>query len=249
AGVVAVRDELHRGGADVEGCGGAVPGAVADRASVQAVEVAQPAGRAPRGRGGAGGAGGVLREAVGGGVTALDTGGDGVANGGPEPDQGATRPGRGGQAETAGLGRRRRAANGAAAAAGRHREVGRDHRPQERPQPRPTHRRRRTPRLALSVSCAYGGRWQQASLPDQQTRRAGMLSFIVPAYNEQLLIGRTLGALHAAAGALREPYEVIVADDASTDETAAIAHAHGAQVVSVNHRQIAATRNAGARRA
>src|SRR5262249_60052871 len=76
-----------------------------------------------------------------------------------------------------------------------------------------------------------------------------MLSFIVPAYNEQLLIGRTLGALHAAAGALREPYEVIVADDASTDETAAIARAHGAQVVSVNHRQIAATRNAGARRA
>src|SRR5262249_27480034 len=37
--------------------------------------------------------------------------------------------------------------------------------------------------------------------------------------------------------------------DASTDETAAIARAQGAQVVSVNHRQIAATRNAGARRA
>jgi glycosyltransferase involved in cell wall biosynthesis len=77
----------------------------------------------------------------------------------------------------------------------------------------------------------------------------GMLSFIVPAYNEQLLIGATLGALHAAAGALREPYEIIVADDASTDETAAIARAHGAQVVSVSHRQIARTRNAGARRA
>jgi glycosyltransferase involved in cell wall biosynthesis len=76
-----------------------------------------------------------------------------------------------------------------------------------------------------------------------------VLSFIVPAYNEQFLIGRTLDALHAAAGALREPYEVIVADDASTDETAAIARAHGAQVVSVSHRQIAATRNAGARRA
>jgi glycosyltransferase involved in cell wall biosynthesis len=76
-----------------------------------------------------------------------------------------------------------------------------------------------------------------------------MLSFIVPAHNEQLLIGRTLDALHAAAQALRETYEVIVADDASTDETAAIARAHGAQVVSVNHRQIAATRNAGARRA
>jgi glycosyltransferase involved in cell wall biosynthesis len=76
-----------------------------------------------------------------------------------------------------------------------------------------------------------------------------MLSFILPAHNEELLIGRTLGALHTAARALREPYEVIVAEDASTDETAAIARAHGAQVISVNHRQIAATRNAGARRA
>jgi glycosyltransferase involved in cell wall biosynthesis len=76
-----------------------------------------------------------------------------------------------------------------------------------------------------------------------------MLSFIVPAHNEQLLIGRTLGALHAAARALREPYEIIVADDASTDETAAVARAHGARVVSVNHRQIAATRNTGARQA
>ena len=76
-----------------------------------------------------------------------------------------------------------------------------------------------------------------------------MLSFIVPAHNEQPLIGRTLGALHAAAQALREPYEVIVADDASTDETAAIARAYGARIVSVNHRQIAATRNAGARQA
>ncbi|HLW67692.1 MAG TPA: glycosyltransferase [Gemmataceae bacterium] len=76
-----------------------------------------------------------------------------------------------------------------------------------------------------------------------------MLSFIVPAYNEQILIGGTLSALHAAARALREPYEIIVADDASTDETAAIARAHGAQVVSVNHRHIAATRNAGARQA
>src|SRR5581483_1864344 len=89
----------------------------------------------------------------------------------------------------------------------------------------------------------------QRSLPCHSPRGAGMLSFIVPAYNEALLIGRTLGALHAAAGAVGEPYEIIVADDASTDATAAIAQAHGAQVVSVSHRQIAATRNAGARRA
>ena len=74
-----------------------------------------------------------------------------------------------------------------------------------------------------------------------------MLSVIVPAYNEELLIGRTLRALRAAGGALGQPFEVIVVDDASTDRTAAIAAEHGARVLSVHNRQIAATRNAGAR--
>lgn len=74
-----------------------------------------------------------------------------------------------------------------------------------------------------------------------------MLSFIVPAYNEEPLIGRTLEAVDDAGAALERPFEVVVADDASTDRTAAIAREHGARVVSVRHRQIAATRNAGAR--
>src|SRR5688500_15680718 len=76
-----------------------------------------------------------------------------------------------------------------------------------------------------------------------------MISFIIPAHNEERLIGRTLAAVHAAAGALNEPYAVIVADDASTDATAAIAEGAGARVVRVHNRQIAATRNAGAREA
>jgi len=74
-----------------------------------------------------------------------------------------------------------------------------------------------------------------------------VISFIVPAYNEELLLGPTLLALHAAAQALGEPHEVIVVDDASTDRTAAVAEEHGARVVPVAHRQIAATRNSGAR--
>jgi glycosyltransferase involved in cell wall biosynthesis len=73
-----------------------------------------------------------------------------------------------------------------------------------------------------------------------------MISFIIPANNEETLLGRTLTALHDAALAQPEPYEVIVADDASTDRTSAIAAERGARVVQVNHRQIAATRNAGA---
>ena len=76
-----------------------------------------------------------------------------------------------------------------------------------------------------------------------------MISFIVPAYNEEHLLGATLVALHAAAGAAGEPYEVIVADDGSTDATVLVARQHRALVVSATHRQIAATRNAGARAA
>lgn len=73
-----------------------------------------------------------------------------------------------------------------------------------------------------------------------------MISFIIPAHNEQALLGETLGSIHAAASQVGRPYEVIVVDDASTDRTAEIAREHNAQVVSVEHRQIAATRNAGA---
>ena len=74
-----------------------------------------------------------------------------------------------------------------------------------------------------------------------------MISFIVPAFNEAKLLGRTLDALHAAARAIDHDYEIVVVDDASTDATAAVANRHDARVVSVSHRQIAATRNAGAR--
>jgi glycosyltransferase involved in cell wall biosynthesis len=73
-----------------------------------------------------------------------------------------------------------------------------------------------------------------------------VISFIIPAYNEEALLGATLTALNAAARAQPEPYEIIVVDDASTDRTRAVASEQGAHVVPVNNRQIAATRNAGA---
>ena len=76
-----------------------------------------------------------------------------------------------------------------------------------------------------------------------------MISFIIPAYNEEQLLGRTLAALNDAARAAAQPFEVVVVDDASTDRTATVAREYGARVVPVNHRQIAATRNAGAREA
>lgn len=73
-----------------------------------------------------------------------------------------------------------------------------------------------------------------------------MLSFIIPAHNEQDLLPRTLESIHDSAKAVGVSYEIVVADDASTDETAQVAAAYGARVVHVDHRQISRTRNSGA---
>ena len=74
-----------------------------------------------------------------------------------------------------------------------------------------------------------------------------MISFIVPAHNEERLLGRTLVAIHDAAAGIGQPYEVIVVDDASEDLTSAVAAQHGARIERVEYRQISRTRNAGAR--
>ena len=74
-----------------------------------------------------------------------------------------------------------------------------------------------------------------------------MLSFVIPAYNEQAFIACTIASVHAAARALALEYEIVVADDASTDATARLAREAGARVVAVSCRHIAAARNAGAR--
>ena len=74
-----------------------------------------------------------------------------------------------------------------------------------------------------------------------------MISFVVPAYNEERLIAATLDAIHTAARDIGHPYELLVANDASTDNTAVIAREKGARVVDCHHRQIARVRNTGAR--
>jgi glycosyltransferase involved in cell wall biosynthesis len=76
-----------------------------------------------------------------------------------------------------------------------------------------------------------------------------LISFIVPAHNEELLLGATLASIHAAAREAGAEYELIVVDDASTDNTAKVAADYSAHVIPVNNRQISATRNSGARAA
>lgn len=73
------------------------------------------------------------------------------------------------------------------------------------------------------------------------------LSFIIPAWNEEALIGATIESLQSAAHDFE--YEIIVANDASDDRTAEIASALGAKVVQCNNRQIGPTRNDGANEA
>lgn len=75
------------------------------------------------------------------------------------------------------------------------------------------------------------------------------VSIIVPAHNEEALLGATLAALRVAAAEVGAPHEIVVVDDSSTDRTAAIAREHGARVVRADVHQIAAARNAGARAA
>ena len=76
-----------------------------------------------------------------------------------------------------------------------------------------------------------------------------MISFIVPAHNEELWIGKCLASIRTTMEKLAEPYEVIVVDDASTDSTPRIAEHMGVRTLRVEHRKISAVRNAGARAA
>ena len=76
-----------------------------------------------------------------------------------------------------------------------------------------------------------------------------MISFIIPAHNEEAWVGRCVSAIRDGSESLGEAHEIIVVDDGSSDATASIARQQGAQVIRVEHRQIAATRNAGARQA
>jgi glycosyltransferase involved in cell wall biosynthesis len=71
-----------------------------------------------------------------------------------------------------------------------------------------------------------------------------VISFVVPAYNEELELPSTIKSIRNAA--THRDHEIIVVDDASTDQTAAVVGIAGARLVSINRRQIAAARNAGA---
>jgi glycosyltransferase involved in cell wall biosynthesis len=73
------------------------------------------------------------------------------------------------------------------------------------------------------------------------------VSVVVPAFNEERLLGATLEAIGSAAVVFDDAgWELIVCDNNSTDRTADIARAAGARVVFEPHNQISRARNRGA---
>lgn len=79
--------------------------------------------------------------------------------------------------------------------------------------------------------------------------KAPRIALVVPAYNESRLLPRLLDTVEAASERFpggRDAIEVIVADNASTDDTATIAARRGCKVAAVSKRMIAAARNGGA---
>ena len=72
------------------------------------------------------------------------------------------------------------------------------------------------------------------------------LSVVVPAHDEAEELPATLAGLHAGLLATGVGYEIIVVDNASTDETARVAVEAGARVVYEPYRQISRARNTGA---
>jgi glycosyltransferase involved in cell wall biosynthesis len=72
------------------------------------------------------------------------------------------------------------------------------------------------------------------------------ISVIIPAYNAARFLPRCLNSVFAQT---LKPAEVIVVDDGSTDDTAAVAAALGARVISQANGGISAARNTGIRNA
>jgi len=78
------------------------------------------------------------------------------------------------------------------------------------------------------------------------------ISVIIPAFNEERLLGRTLDGVNSSCEVFTKLgwlTEIIVCDNKSTDSTAAIARAAGATVVFEPVNQIARARNRGAQAA
>lgn len=74
-------------------------------------------------------------------------------------------------------------------------------------------------------------------------------SIIIPAYNEEELLPRTLQSVQRAMSTINLEGEIIVVDNNSVDKTVSIAQQYGARVVTEPINQISRVRNTGGREA
>jgi glycosyltransferase involved in cell wall biosynthesis len=70
-----------------------------------------------------------------------------------------------------------------------------------------------------------------------------MISFVIPAYNEETLIGRCVGSIVREAKGLQ--HEIIVVDNNSTDRTSELAEQAGAKVIHERRKGVTRARQAG----
>ena len=50
----------------------------------------------------------------------------------------------------------------------------------------------------------------------------GLISIIIPGYNEELVVENTINSVEKVLGAMQSPYEILIVDDGSTDRTTKI---------------------------
>lgn len=75
------------------------------------------------------------------------------------------------------------------------------------------------------------------------------ISVIIPAFNEEKYIEKTLKSVQSSAAEYDGPVEIIVVDNNSTDKTAQVAESMGVKVKFERRNQIARARNSGAENA
>jgi glycosyltransferase involved in cell wall biosynthesis len=100
------------------------------------------------------------------------------------------------------------------------------------------------PHLLQNADCGCAG-----EQPLQLYARALNISIVIPAFNEEKLLPESLRRIGEAAEGFRAEgwgVEVVVCDNNSTDQTAAVARAAGARVVFEPVNQIGRARNTGA---
>jgi glycosyltransferase involved in cell wall biosynthesis len=87
-------------------------------------------------------------------------------------------------------------------------------------------------------------------MPESPSSTAPFISVLIPAFNEEALIARTIERVQQSFAQVEHPaFEIIVCDNNSTDRTSEVAQSNGARVVFEPHNQISRARNTAARHA